>query len=339
MSRALRLLILAAGIGLFVWLIARVGVQALLADGAKMGWMLVPILALWGFVYAAYAAAWWITLDGTPGRPPFAALYRHSITGFALNYLTPVLAWGGEPYKAAAVSEAVGGKRAAGSVLAFNLVHTLSHLALWLLAALVAAILLPRTALGGPGTIRAGALVIGVVVASLATLVIAVWRRGFLLPAWGLLERIPPIRALAASFGVGSGSVEGVDEAAAAFARERPARLALAVLVDLLGRAVATLEFWLVFVSVGAPEPLWMTFLVGGLSTLLLNLLFFFPFEVGAREGGLFLLFRFLGLDPTLAVFTVIVIRLREVVWIGTGLGLLALPGGRRPVTAPAPSA
>lgn len=330
MTRALRLLVFAAGAALLVWLIARVGVSTLLDDARRMGWMILPILGLWAVVYVAYAAAWHLTLDGAPGRPPFREILRHSISGFALNYLTPVLAWGGEPYKAAAVSNAVGGRRASASVLAYNLIHTLSHLLLWLLAFLVAALWLPRALAGPPGSVRAAALAAGAIVVAIGGCLIAIWRRGFVLPATRALLRVPPARAIAGALRLRADSAAGVDADVVAVARERPGRLALAVLVDFLGRAAATLEFWLVFASVGAPQPLWMAFLIGGLSTLLLTVLFFIPYEVGAREGGLYLLFQLLGLDPSLAVFSVIVIRFREICWIGAGLALVALPAGRR---------
>ncbi|MGE5175565.1 MAG: lysylphosphatidylglycerol synthase domain-containing protein [Hyphomicrobiales bacterium] len=339
MSRPLRLLIVAAGAALLAWLIARVGIGSLLEDARSMGWMIVPVLGLWLIVYAAYAAAWHVTLEGAPGRPRYLEVLRHSITGFALNYLTPVFAWSGEPYKAAAVSDAVGGRRAAGSVVAYNLIHTLSHQLLWILAAAVAAVFVPRTTLGSPGALRAAALALGLAMAVLGALLFLFWRRGFVVPAWNGLGRSPRVRSFLARLRLSPDSIAGTHAAAVAIARERPGRLALAVGIDLLGRAAATLEFWLIFIGVGSAQPLWMAFLLGGLSTLLLTLLFFLPYEVGAREGGLYLLFQFLGLDPSLAVFSVIVIRLREIVWIGAGLALAALPARRAAATEPARSA
>jgi len=53
------------------------------------------------------------------------------------------------------------------------------------------------------------------------------------------------------------------------------------------------------------------------------------PFEAGTKEGSLYLLFRLLGLDPALGVYTAIVARLRDVVWIGAGLALVWLAGRR----------
>ena len=70
--------------------------------------------------------------------------------------------------------------------------------------------------------------------------------------------------------------------------------------------------------------------LSNGLTQLVQNVLFFVPFEVGSKEGALYLLFQMLGLDPALGVYTAIVSRVRDLIWIGAGIGLVWL-GGRRP--------
>jgi hypothetical protein len=62
------------------------------------------------------------------------------------------------------------------------------------------------------------------------------------------------------------------------------------------------------------------------------------PFELGSREGGLYVIFRLLGLPPALGVYTAIVTRLRELIWIAIGLTFVWVSGrhgGRRaPTTA-----
>jgi len=57
--------------------------------------------------------------------------------------------------------------------------------------------------------------------------------------------------------------------------------------------------------------------------------MFIVPFEVGTKEGSLYLMFQLLGLDPALGVYTAIVSRLRDIAWIGVGLALVWLSGRR----------
>jgi len=61
--------------------------------------------------------------------------------------------------------------------------------------------------------------------------------------------------------------------------------------------------------------------------------LFFVPFELGAREGAFYLLFGLFGLDPQLGLYASIVSRVRDIVWIGAGL-LLIWPAAVRERTA-----
>src|SRR5947199_10260220 len=78
-------------------------------------------------------------------------------------------------------------------------------------------------------------------------------------------------------------------------------------------------------------------FVIGGLTSLVQNVIFVVPFEVGTKEGSLYLVFQLLGLDPALGVYTAIVSRLRDLVWIGGGLGLVWLSGRGAQERAAAP--
>jgi uncharacterized protein (TIRG00374 family) len=323
-SRKFRIAIFGAGLLLFAWLVARVGPEALLADARRVGWMIVPILLVYAVVYAGFATAWWITLGDAPRRPRFTVIYSITVSGFALNYLTPFVNLGGEPYKAAAVSAAVGKRHAAGSIVVYNVLHTLSHVLIWLIAITLAFAMMPRSPL-----LTAALALAGAVLLVLLGLLLSARRTGLLGPVLAVLRRIPFARRLREAVEARREALEEVDRQIVGFFRARPGRFALALGVDMLSRAFSFLEFWLIFLAVGQPEPLWRAFVIGGFSTLILNVLFFVPFEMGSREGGLLLLFQLFGLGPALCVFTVIVNRLRQVVWIATGLAVIGLSGRR----------
>ena len=64
--------------------------------------------------------------------------------------------------------------------------------------------------------------------------------------------------------------------------------------------------------------------LVLAFSSLIGNLLFFLPMQLGAREGGLSLIVRILGLSASgIGVFTSLYTRVRELVWIFIGVSLV----------------
>ena len=54
-----------------------------------------------------------------------------------------------------------------------------------------------------------------------------------------------------------------------------------------------------------------------------MNVLFFVPFELGAREGSLYLIMESLHVMPGVGVYIALVNRIRELFWILIGLGLV----------------
>jgi len=319
-TRRLRVVVLAAGLLLFAWLIARVGPAALVAQARQAGWMIFPILLVYALTYFCFASTWWIVLSDVPGRPSLGKLYAITVSGFALNYLTPFISLGGEPYKTAAASGTIGGRRAASSVVTYNVIHSVSNVSTWLGGLVVAGTFMPRTQLSAVALCA-----VGLALLALAAIVLAARRSGLLTALLGIWTRLPLGRRLAAAAERRREAITEIDAQIATFFRRHPGRFALAVGIDTLGRLIGMLEFWLIFLAVGEPAPIWKIYLIGSLSTLILNLLFFVPFELGSREGGMYVLFQLLGFSPALAVFTAIVNRVREVIWIGVGLALIGL--------------
>ena len=73
------------------------------------------------------------------------------------------------------------------------------------------------------------------------------------------------------------------------------------------------------------------TLIIGSLGGLVVNVIFFVPLEAGVKEGGFYLVFQLIGLDPALGVFAALVQRLREFSWVAIGLALIPLAGGKDP--------
>ncbi len=60
-----------------------------------------------------------------------------------------------------------------------------------------------------------------------------------------------------------------------------------------------------------------------GFSSLLANLLFFLPMQLGGREGGFALAVGGLSLSGAYGVYAALITRIREMVWIVIGLVLM----------------
>ena len=67
---------------------------------ARAGYWLAAILGLWVVLYLMNAWAWRVIILGSGPCPiSFFRLLKLTISGFALNYATPIGLLGGEPYR------------------------------------------------------------------------------------------------------------------------------------------------------------------------------------------------------------------------------------------------
>jgi uncharacterized membrane protein YbhN (UPF0104 family) len=66
----------------------------------RAGYWFPAVILLWVFLYLANAWSWSVIIhDGAAPKVPFLKIYKYTISGYALNYVTPVGLLGGEPYR------------------------------------------------------------------------------------------------------------------------------------------------------------------------------------------------------------------------------------------------
>jgi hypothetical protein len=250
-------------------------------------------------------------------------LYTVTVAGFALNFVTPMLNVGGEPFKIAAVAPWLTTRRAAGSVIIHNGLRGLSFLLSWLTAIVLGFVMLPRDGL--TDLLLAVAALVGL---ALTALLLAAHRHGGLARVLNALHRVPLGARVARVFEPWRELLVQMDGQITQFYHQYPGRFVRALSLEYLSRCLYMGEYYLIAISIGLPIGYLEAYLIGGLASLVQNVLFVVPFEIGSKEGTLYLLFQMLGLDPRLGVYTAIVTRLRDLVWIGLGL-LLVWGAGR----------
>jgi hypothetical protein len=327
MSRRARLLVFVAGLIFFIVLILQAGVHDLLANLVHMGWTFGLVVGVWALVYASNTVAWRLLIrataarsgrDGSHDQIPFLRAYVISIASFAVNYATPFVALGGEPLRVAAATEWIGADRAAASVVSFRVTHTLGQMIFWLIAVPVAWVLMPNTV-----PTRIILVVAALTFATISVAIVLLFRHGFVVRALNTVQHIPLLRRLSPRIERFRPTLAHIDSQLGALTDGERPRLIMAVLAEVVGRSIAMLEFYIIAHAEGLQINYATAFVIGAFSQLTINLLIFIPFELGSREGGLYLIYRLLGLPSALGVYAGVISRLRELVWIGIGLTLV----------------
>lgn len=319
----MQLFFFAAGAVALAVLVIRAGPRELLADVEEAGWAVPAIVGVYGLVYTLNTVAWRLTMIEKP-RLPFIRAWVVNVAAFSINYLTPFASIGGEPFKIVAASQWMGARNGAASVLNYRLVHMQAHILVFLTGVILAFFLLPA------GTVATSLLImLTLVLLVIGALLLAVHREGVIERLFDLASRVPVLNRFAIRLEPRRSALVEVDRQLIAFHRSSPMRYYGALFMEYSARVLSMLEFFIIARGVGHPVSFGTAFLIGGFSSLVVNLFFFMPFNVGSKEGGLAVIFAALGLPSRLGVAAAVVSRLRELSWIGIGL-LLVLWTRRR---------
>ncbi|HXX63317.1 MAG TPA: flippase-like domain-containing protein [Bacteroidota bacterium] len=315
--------ILLIGIAAFCYLVWDFGIDNIVHNVVRVGWWFVPIVALWAVVYLFNALAWYIILRDHASSVRLGAIYRLTVSGFAINYVTPFINLGGEPYRVLSLRSQVGIHRAVSSVILYNMVRMLSHFYFWIACVVVALVVLPTSI----GLVLTMVAVLAVVV-SLIVFFYARHRMGIFRSLIGASTRSRLFRPLARKLEKNSAALLKIDAQITELYRERREAFYQALCCEFLARLIASFEFYFILQAIGSNLSLIHAFLINGGSSLILNLFFFVPFELGTREGGLYLVMQGIGVASGIGIFMGLINRVRELCWIVIGFAL-AFPDGR----------
>jgi hypothetical protein len=322
-SRRAQLLFFAAGAAALAVLIVRADPRQLLGDVREAGWTVPAIVAIYGGVYILNTVAWKLTMIEPP-RLSFGRAWTVNVAAFAINYLTPFASIGGEPFKIVAASQWMGTRNGAASVLNYRLVHMQAHVLVFLTGVALAFFLLPSGTIATPIL-----LVMSAVLLVLGSVLLAVHREGVIERLFDIAAKIPLLNTFASRLEPRREALIEIDRQLIAFHGSSPARYYGALLAEYVARVFSMLEFYIIARGIGHPVTFGTAFLIGGFSSLVVNLFFFMPFNVGSKEGGLYVIFAALGLPSRLGIAAAVISRIRELTWIAIGL-LLVLATRRK---------
>lgn len=281
------------------------------------------VIGVWILVYACNAGAFQLIVNSGDHDKhlSFRHSYKLTVSGFAFSYTTP-FGFGGGPYRVMELAAHIGTNRAMSAVVLYSMMHILSHICLWTTAA-VLFIVVCYHKMNVTLWIAAGIFA--------AVLVFALYffykgyKNGLIVKLYRLLFYIPYARRYARKFyEKNMENMEQIDNNIA-YLHRMPRAFYGSLGLEYLGRLINCFEFYFILWAFGAPVTFVDSLFVLAFSSLVGNVLFFFPMQMGAREGGLALVIQILGYPNGAGVglFAAFFTRIRELVWIFIGVALV----------------
>lgn len=328
-------LLFLCGIVIIGVMIYKLGWQEILTDIRKTGWWIVPIIASRLLMYPLNTLSWRaVTCYSKQDREKvsYLRMFRITISGYAINYITPVMALGGEPYRIMAMKEDLGVKRATSSVLTYAMMHILSHFVFWIIGFLLLfayffyneiEINLFRRII-----LICGAVFILISIVAVGFIVKA-YKNGVVMLFFKLLRKIPLAgkyidRKMTPSF---VQSVQEVDAQFKELFNEHRKAFYISMFYETSSRILSCVEVLLVLwavVGVGTFD-IFGAIIITTLTSLIANIVFIFPMQVGIREGGLSAALACIGPYGKIGVFVGMILRISELVWIIIGMGMIKI--------------
>lgn len=314
-----------AGILILGYMIYSIGINEIWDNIKKTGWWFVPIIGVWLVVYSLNALAWGSIIrdKNVQGQkyPSFLQILKVTISGYAINYVTPVVALGGEPYRVLEMQEKLGTRKATSGVLSYSLMHMLSHIVFWMCSIILILFLL-RPSLG----IVIGCVVTFFVFAFVLYFIFKGYKNGLVEKTFALLAKIPfikkPVRRYSEKH---LESFNEIDNNIINLYTNRKSTFFLALGLEVLARTVSCFEIFFIAKAVGIDISLLDSIVLYAGSTLFSNIMFFSPMQLGTREGGLALTLKIMGQTASFGIYMGLVMRIRELFWIAIGMLLMRI--------------
>ena len=288
---------------------------------------LPSLLCLWGVIYVLHSLGYGIIMGWRGKNIPFTTLLRVSISGFALNHVTPCGLVGGEFYRIMEMKPKLGTEKAVAATLTFTVMNTFSHVMFWFTGALL------YIASGCPGSwvVTAGVILMALACGVGSVLFLRYCKRGLVVSLMRLLGKLPLVGGkIVRLLEKKTAQFEEIDRDMEDF-YGRHWDFWVTTLVEYSARLLEAAEFWLIFLALGLDVPFIYCVVALSCASLVGNLLAFIPMQIGTREMGLALAMSWVGLASPLSLTASIMSRIREIIYTAAGTLMLLVHNGELP--------
>ena len=316
-----------------------VSLAELWADITKAGYWLAAILGLWCVLYLMNAWAWQVIIQGGGSCTiSFLRLLKLTVSGFALNYATPVGLLGGEAYRIMELSKYIGVQRATSSVILFAMTHIFAHFWFWVSAVLLYVVM----AAMGHLPMNAGMAIVLLLISAFCCggiyLFLKGYKNGMTVKMVRFLGKIPGLRGWGARLMERhKDDLEKIDRQIAELQGQNKRSFFGSLALEYVGRCCQSFEIFFMLALFGIDGGggwdgyafiFLQSFLILAFTSLFANLLGFLPLQLGGREGGFAMSVAQLGMGGDIGMFVSIICRVRELFWASVGLLLMKVCTG-----------
>ena len=321
------------------FIVGVVGVAVMIAstDFSQVDWSgrvlrLMPLwlpslLCLWGVIYVLQALGYGITMNWRSKDVSFGQLLRVTISGFALNHVTPAGLVGGEFYRIMEMKPKLGTEKAVAATLTFTVMNTFSHVMFWF----TGAVLYIVSGCPGSWVVTAGVILMALACGAGIVLFLRYCKRGLVVSLMNLLGKLPLVGAkVVALIEKKADQFEEIDRDMEAF-YHRHWDFWVTTIVEYAARLLEAAEFWLIFLALDLNVPFIYCVVALSCASLVGNLLAFIPMQIGTREMGLALAMSWVGLASPLSLTASIMSRIREIIYTAAGTLMMLVRNGELP--------
>ena len=324
------------GVLVLAFMVYKLGIQTFYENLRNTGWWFIPIFGIWIIVY--FFNAWSLNIiitDGTPEskKVKISQLMKLTISAYAINYMTP-LSIGGEPYKALKLKDDLGTHKATSSVLLYVMMHYVSHFFFWLISIPVFIFIMPEVS----GVIQ---IVLWAVFLSCVMLILwaySVFTKGVIKNALSIATRFPFVgRKIRLYRDKNQHHLNEMDLLISDLYTNRKKDFFASLFVELISRYISCFEVYFMAIPLAFDLSFIQSYLIVSIATLIANIFFFAPMQMGTREGGFVLATTTLALPAGIGVYIGLCTRIRELFWIMIGVLLtkIKLPAKKFQQTLP----
>lgn len=304
----------------------------------RAGYWLIPILGVWIFIYGMNALAWNCIIKSNCAldeHVSFMRVFKLTVTGYALNYATPVGGLGGEPYRIMELSKDISAEHATSSVILYAMMHFFAHFWLWFTSVFFYLALVVTGDVPLTPTIATVLLII-VVFCLLAFYVFSRgYKNGLVVRMIRWLGKVPGLKGWSQRFlDRHTETLQHIDQQIAALHKQDKRAFYTSLLLEYGSRIVQASEIFFMLLLFGIDNGggfwgLFLTYvhaiLILSFTTLFANMIGFLPMQLGVQEGGFVLSIAALGFSAALGIFVSIICRVREIIWIFIGIMLMKI--------------